>query len=884
MRLFAYLQSALPTLFRSSQLSTDMDEELRSHIQHRADDLERSGLARVEAERRACVEFGGHQRFKQQSHEELGGHFFEVFLQDIRFGLRMLRKSPGFTAVAILTLALGIGANAVVFSILNGLILRPIEAPQAQNLYTLQRGKDPSPMQSYPDFLDLRDRNRTFDGIAAYSISRAGLNTGSKASTAWLYEASGNYFDTLGVQPYLGRFFHDSDEHGPNSSPYIVLSYPFWKSHFQANPEVIGRRVQLNSHPFTILGVAPQTFRGTELFFTPDLWVPVVNDSQTGALHDLQGRGDRGLWLVGRLKSGVTPAQATSDLNAIGAYLSKNFSKDDDQTVFSLSRPGLIGDFLGRPVRAFLTGLMSLAALILLAACANLGSLSAARAADRSREIALRLALGSSRKRILRQLVTEAVLISMIGGITGLAGAVVLLRWLSVWQPMPSFPASVPVNPDASVYLVALFLALISGILFGLVPIRQILRANPYQIVKAGSAAAIGRRLNIRDVLLVLQIAVCAVLVTSSLVAVRGLVRSLHSDFGFRPENALLVDTDLDMGGYSGDGVALMQKRMLDAVQSVPGVTAAGLSDLIQLGGRGFINTTVFKDSTTDLRASNSAADVYTQDISPDFLRASGTVLLSGRPFTTHDDKDAPRVAVVNREFARVLFGSAGNAVGNYFKIADGKRVQVVGLVEDGKYRTLTEESQPAVFFPILQSPTSSTLLIIRSGRDPHEMATAIDQTLRSLDPGLPFTVTTWTAQMDNALFASRVATISLGVLGALGAMLAITGIFGMASYSVSKRLRELGIRIALGAQRREVLQTALGRALKLLAFGSVTGLLLGLAATRVLSFIVYQATPRDPLVLSGVILSMLLLGLLATCIPAYRALKADPLALLREE
>jgi hypothetical protein len=281
MRLFAYLQSALPTLFRSSQLSTDMDEELRSHIQHRADDLERSGLARVEAERRACVEFGGHQRFKQQSHEELGGHFFEVFLQDIRFGLRMLRKSPGFTAVAILTLALGIGANAVVFSILNGLILRPIEAPQAQNLYTLQRGKDPSPMQSYPDFLDLRDRNRTFDGIAAYSISRAGLNTGSKASTAWLYEASGNYFDTLGVQPYLGRFFHDSDEHGPNSSPYIVLSYPFWKSHFQANPEVIGRRVQLNSHPFTILGVAPQTFRGTELFFTPDLWVPVVNDSQT---------------------------------------------------------------------------------------------------------------------------------------------------------------------------------------------------------------------------------------------------------------------------------------------------------------------------------------------------------------------------------------------------------------------------------------------------------------------------------------------------------------------------------------------------------------------------------------------------------------------------
>jgi predicted permease len=379
------------------------------------------------------------------------------------------------------------------------------------------------------------------------------------------------------------------------------------------------------------------------------------------------------------------------------------------------------------------------------------------------------------------------------------------------------------------------------------------------------------------------QIAICAVLVSSSLVAVRGLVRSQHSSFGFVPQGAMLVDTDLDMAGYSGDQVPIMQRRAIDAVAAIPGVTMTGMVDRHPLS-LGWSSDVVFKDGTTDRRISNAAAEATVYNISPDYFQAAHTALLTGRSFTWHDDKNAPRVAVVNKEFARKVFGSSAAAVGGYYRKIDGTRIQVVGIVEDGKYETLTEEQQPAMFFPILQSPTSSTCLVVRSNRDSAQLAAALQHELRHLDAGLPFTIKTWTSDMDSALFPSRAATISLGVLGLLGGMLAVTGIFGMAAYSVSKRLRELGIRIALGAQRREVLRTALGRAVRLLTFGSVAGLVLGLAATKVLSFIVYQASPRDPLVLCGVVLIMALLGLVAAWIPAQRALAADPLMLLREE
>ena len=884
MKLADWIRFRTVYTFQRSRMNAELEDELHSHVQHRADDLERSGLARAEAERRARIEFGGREKFKEECHEAAGGRFFEILLQDVRFGLRVLRKAPGFTIAAVLTLALAIGANAVVFGLMDGLVLRPLNVPQSESLYGTHYGDNPA-WQSYPNYIDLRDRNRSFEDLAAFNmVLGVGLDTGKNPTVANGFAATGNYFDVLRLHPYLGRFFHPSDEKGPDSAPYIVLTYAYWHTRFQDDRAVVGRIVQLDKHPFTIIGVAPPGFQGTIMFLAPDFFMPIVNEEQMGAPSLKTRTTEHAVFeAMGHLKAGVTPAQAVADVNAVDAYLEKTYPKEIAHHGTELSREGLTS--FASAAAEFVAGLMVLSVLILLAACANLGSLFAARAADRSREMALRLALGSSRKRILRQLFTEAALISLAGGAVGLLGSFLLLRDLSTWEPIPGVPLHLPVVPDAKLYVVALALALVSGFLFGIVPVRQVLRTNPYEIIKAGSSARMGRRLTVRDVLLVVQIAICAVLVTSSMVAVRGLVRSLHSDFGFDPSNTMMAGVNLVTAGYSAEKVPAMQRRMIEAMASIHGVQAVGMVNgyppLVYTAAN---RSSVFKDETSDLRPPNAAAMPFEYDVSPGYFEAAGTGLLAGRTFSWQDDKNAPAVAVINRDFAVKIFGSVTNAIGKEFKVQDGTRVQVVGVVEDGKYMSLTESQQPAMFLPFLRTPESSSYLVVRSHRDPQQLAAAMRGKLRELDAGLPVDVESWRSLLEVVLFPSRMATMALGVMGIMGAMLSITGIFGMAANSVSKRLRELGIRMALGARRREVLQSALGRPLKLLVVGSVAGLVLGILATKVLAFIVYQATPRDPLVLAGVVLAMCLLGLLATWIPAQRALSVNPLILLRED
>jgi predicted permease len=804
-------------------------------------------------------------------------------LSDLKLAMRKLGKSPGFTLTAIVTLALGIGVNAVVFSVLNAVVLKPVNLPNAQNLYTVQRFVYPS--QSYPDFVDLRDRNHTFESMVVFQImGPVGIDTGGNPTTAWPYLASGNYFDGLGVQPYLGRFFHASDEKGKNSAPYVVLSYAFWHTYFHGDKNVVGKPVEINKHPFTVIGVAQPDFRGTELFFVPALWIPIVDQPEVMGFDMVSNRGDHSPMIVGRLKPGVTPGAATGDLNAIGSWLAKTYPGEDDGIKFSLSHPGLIGDMLAKPARAFMAALMLLAGLILLAACANLGSLFAARAADRAKDVALRLALGSKRGLILRQLLTEAVLVALAGGVIGLAGGVVILHALSAWQPVPDVPINVPVNPDARTYVVGLLMALGSGFLFGMVPVRQVMRSDPWQVIRTGMAGGTGtKRFGFRDVMLVVQIAICAVLVTSSLVAVRGMVRSLHANFGFVAQDTMLVGSDMHMAGLVDDQIPQMQKRMLDALAALPGVQAVGYvsSPPLNLGGS---DSNVYTDTTTEFRPTNAIADAMNYRISPGYLDAAGTKLLAGRDLRLDDNKTAPKVALVNRTFAIKVFGSVEKALGGHFKFWGTERAEVVGVVEDGKYRSITEDQQPAMFFSYRQYPSSETFMVVRYGHAPGDAGEAIEKAIHGLDSALPIGVRPWPEELQGALFAPRVATVALGALGLLGAMLAVTGIFGMASYTVSKRLRELGIRVALGAGRRQVLGASLGRAFRLLAAGSAAGLALGLMATKVLSYIVYQATPKDPLVLGGVTVTMLALGLVAASIPARRALAVDPLILLRNE
>jgi predicted permease len=809
-----------------------------------------------------------------------------ILLQDLRYAIRQLRKSPGFAFTAILTLALGVGANVVVFSVLNALILRSVNVSQPQRLYNVVHRSPGYDNQSYPDYVDFRDRNSTFSGIAAYDMTEASISSGGPATIHYGYLTSGNYFDMLGVQPALGRFFHASDEHGPNSAPYIVLSYNFWRGHFNGNPHIVGATVDLDKHPFTVIGVASKPFHGTEIFYWPDYWVPMIDVQQIEGYNYLNQRSTHGIWLLGRLKSGVTPQQATENLNAISSQLAKRYPASDDGLNARLVKPGLMGDVLGDATRAFLFGIMLLALLVLLAACANLGSIFAARAADRSRELAIRLAIGSTRRRILGQLLTESVAVSVVGGVAGTFFAAGLLGALSRWQPFAEYPIHVTVYPDAKVFAVALLLSLSSGILFGLLPARQIWRTDAAQVMKSGaSAVATFRRFTPRDLLLGVQIALCTLLVTASLVAFRGMERSLHAPLGFQPQGVMLAETDLGMAGYPDAQWLPVQKRMIEEASRIPSVTAVATNDSTLLNASDCCNqSAVYRPGTTDFRSSNAVFGATNFSISPGYLLAAGTRLLAGRDFTWHDDAKSPQVAIVNETFARRMFGRAP-PVGRHFLLWKGEHPsEIVGVVEDGKYNTLTESPQPAMFLPSAQSPDSHTTLVVRSALPPTEITAALNRVLTGVNPNLPLTIQSWPDALDLALFPARVATAALGIMGLLAAMLAVTGIFGMAAYSVSKRMKELGIRIALGAQPAQLMRSALGRPLVLLVSGSIAGLILGALASRLLAQIVYEATPRDPVVMIGVVLTMALLGLLATWIPARRALHIDPNQLLHEE
>jgi predicted permease len=805
-------------------------------------------------------------------------------INNIRYGLRQIRRSPGFSATVILTMALGVGANVVVFSVLNALVLKPLDLPGFDRLMFIDRhanANDTSPSQSYPDYRDVRDKNVVFSGVAASRVNQVGVEHDGTATKSWMYEASDNYFDVLGVKPVLGRFFHNADDHGPNSSPYAVLSYDFWQTHLNGDAGIVGKVINLNKHPYTVLGVAPKGFQGTELFFRPDLWVPMLNEAQLEGYSYLESRGDHGIWLVGRLKPGVTVAAADANLNAIAQQLRKQYTEDDGLT-YSLSRPGFLGDLLGGPVRKFLFGVMLLAGLVLLAACANLGSLFAARAADRARELALRMALGSTRGHILRQLVTEALLLALLGGALGVGVGSAMLKSLSRWRPSADFPVQLNVTADSRTFLLALGLAVVCGVFFGLVPATQVWRSNAYQAIKGGQSGVAGsRRWTLRDVLLMVQIVLCSVLVTSSLVAIRGLTRSFNtSSYGFQPEGVTMASFDLGMAGYTAGQSTQFQRRVLEAAQKIPGVTAAGIANTTPLS-LDSSDSYVFRDGTTDFHPSKMAADANFYDVSPGYLGTAQTRLLEGRDFTWHDDDKAPKVAIVNETFAKKVFGTS-HAVGKHF-IRDS-RYEVIGVVEEGKYGKITEDPTAAMFFSAMQNSSSETVLLVRSRADEAQTAGAVQRLLTSMDVALPFTISSWEQALGVAQFPAVAATFALGIMGLLAAMLAVTGIFGMASYSVSRRLREMGIRMALGAQRTQVLRAALGRPMLLLVLGSLGGLLVGGLSGKVLASIVYQATPRDPLVLLGVLVSMSLIGLVAAWIPARRALAVEPSMLLREE
>jgi predicted permease len=839
------------------------------------------GMTPGEARRHARLKFGAVGAVREGYHADEGLPFVENLLLDVRYALRLLRKSPTFTVVALLTLMLGIGANVVVFGVLNAVLLHPLDVSDPEGLYQIRHKQwmiGRLLTTSYPAFEDFRQRNTTFSAMAGiYGYSVAGLRWHNEVRTVHGDEVTGNYFDLLGVQPGLGRFFHAVDEHGPDSAPYVVLSDNLWRSLFQADRTVVGTTVELNRHPFTVVGVAPARFHGTERFVWPDYWMPMVNEEQVEGSDYLHKRTSIAVTVIGRLKPGVTPQQATENLNAISAELAREYPETDDGQPLRLIHPGLIGDE-GDVIRGFLYGVTVLALLVLAAACANLASLFAARAADRSRELALRVALGSSRRRLVRQLLTEAVTVSLMGGAAGLLSANLLLGVLNRWPPAEE--AHLAASVDARVYLAGLALTLGSALLFGMIPARQVWQSSPLQMMKSGPADARHlRRFALRDLLLGAQIAICTLLVTASLVAARGMMRALHVPLGFQPQGAMLVELDQSQA-EQGNGVSLeKRKAMIDAARSIPGVTAAGTVSRTPMTG-GMHGIPIYRPGTTEFKLNNSVLAAYVFPMSPGYLEAAGTRLLSGRDVSWHDTTQTPYVSIVNETFARKMWGETP-AIGQRF-VLRGKLTEVVGVTEDGKYHDLQESPQAVAYPPVSQSEPSETVFVVRSRLALHEMRAALERTLS--EPNVTITVHNWSDTLDGELFPARAATVALGVMGLLAAMLAVTGIFGMAAYSVSRRMKELGIRVALGARTTQLMRAAVGRPILLLGVGSALGLLAGILASRLLRQIVYQADPLDPVVVGGAVLTMALLGIAASAIPARRALAVDPSTLMREE
>ena len=873
----------ISSLFARRRIFSDLSDEIQQHLEEQTEALMATGLPRNEAMREARRRFGDVTRIEERGRMVWLWPELEQAVMDVRFAVRRLRRSPGFALTAIITLALGIGANIFVLSLLNSLILKPGSDFASQGIVQVSHRDTGGDSHSYRDFEDIRDQSASFRGVLAFRTLRAGLKIGSSPIRSWGYAVSGNYFDVLGAKPILGHTFHGSDDRGQGSAPYMVISEDLWRRQFGADRSAIGRVVQLNGQPFSIVAVAPRSFRGTDVFFWPDYWIPVMNTKAVTGWDDLCCRDHIGFTVLARLKPGVTAAQATASLSGLAQRMAEADSKDKGLTLRA-RLPGAAGDS-SDPMRRALWALELLAGLVLLAACANLASIFAVRATHRRAELATRLAIGSGRWTIVWQLLTESVLLSFAGGTVGSVFAAVLLRAVSRWQPFGEFPTRLLVTPDLRVYLLAIALSIASGVLFGLLPARLAWRTDVVQALKSGYREERKlRRFSLRDALLLLQIVVCTLLVTTALVSVRGIQRALHAPLGFTPEGITLAQGDLHMAGYSGDEALTVQKEMLDAAQAMPGVTAAALADSLPfLGGGGWF---IYRDDTREFVPAHRAFDATTFAVSPGYLEMAGTPLLSGREFTWHDDRKSPLVAIVNETFAQRMFGSTP-AVGQRFAMWQTARYEIVGVVADGRYETLSEDPRPMMLVPFAQgvggTTFTDTTVLVRSRLPQNQTVAGLQQRLANTEPGVPLTLSAWDDAVDLSLTPVRAASAVLDVMGLLAAMLAVTGVFGMAASAVATRRREQGIRMALGAQRMQVAAAVLKRPVVLLLCGSVAGMSVGMALSRIMAPLIAFATPHDPTVVLGVSLTMTLLGVAATWIPARHALAINPARLLRE-
>jgi predicted permease len=688
------------------------------------------------------------------------------------------------------------------------------------------------------------------------------------------------------VQPAAGRFFHQAEDQPPTPSPLAVLSYECWQGRFAGDPAIVGGTIHLNGGAYQVIGIAPRGFVGTELFYRPEVWVPMTMQPQIEARTSyLDERMTRNTMALARVKTGVSRAAAEANVQAIATALAREYPKSDDGLSLRLSEPGLVGDAIRTPVKAFTIGVLTLAGLTLLMACVNLAVVLTASGADRRRELAIRLSIGAGAGRLRRQVLTETLLLGVAGGLAGLAIAYGAARALSAWRLPVELPVQFEITPDVRVFAFALALSIAAGLLFGLAPARQAARTDPNLALKGHEAPGfMRRRVAFRDVLVAVQVALCVLLLAACLLALRGLQTALTKPIGLEPRGVTIAGFDVGLAGYEHVRGRDFEQRALEAVRQLPGVDAAAYSDTLPLNIDQSSSHIVPDDRPNLALTERIVASRYR--VSSDFFRTLGTRVLQGREIRADDTQTTPAVAVVNETFARQVFRTTNGAIGRRFRYGTtGSWLEVVGLVEDGKYLTLNEAPRAAVFEAIDQHYSSTIVLSARSSLPSSDVAAAIRAALARLDPRLPLYETqSLEAMLGLVLFPSRVASVALGAFGVLALLLALTGLYGVVTNAVARRRREIGIRIAIGARPSQVVRLLVWRTLALLGVGAMAGGLLTVLAGRVLESIVYDASPRDPWVLAGVGITLVVVGMLSCWAPVRRALGVKPSLALRNE
>jgi predicted permease len=811
--------------------------------------------------------------------------------QDLRFGLRMLFKNKAVTVVAVLSLSLGIGANTAIFSLVDRLLVRPLPVEEPERLVTFNKGAAPDLFDkfTYPDFADYRDQNEVFDGLVCFVETALNLSERGQTERVHALQVSGNYFSALRVTPALGRGFLLEEERAPDSPPVAVLSYGLWRRRFGADPSVVGREITLNGQGYTVVGVAPAEFTGTIRGAAPDIYAPIKPENN---------RHKYWLLLMGRLKPGVNREQAQAAMNVLGPQIARHYPRPDGSP--RSEPPFFLED--GSQGHAYLLGKLSfplkmltgIVALVLLIACANVANLLLARARTRRKEIAIRMAIGAGRGRLVRQLLTESLLLAALGGGLGLWLAGPIGKLLASFTPPVgrgfSTPLSLEGGLDARVLVFTICLSLLAGIIFGLAPALRASRTGLVAALKDGAGDGPGlRRFNPRKLLVVAQVALSFLVLIGAGLCVRSLQRLQAIDAGFDPDRTLVMSLNLGLSGYDEARGQIFYQQLVGRVTGLPGVESASLAQLTPLSDDLLTRSTAIEGYQP--QPGEKMESFFYNVVAPRYFETLRTPMVSGRDFTPQDRAGAPQVVIINETLARRYFPD-GDALGKrlIFGAYRGapiplQHLEIVGVVKDSKYMDLTEQPRRMMFLPLAQSYRPEMRLHVRAAQDPAAMIAAVRREAQKLDANLPvYNIKTLEEQKDRSLYTARMAATLLSVFGGLALLLASVGLYGVMAYVVGQRRREIGVRLALGARRRDIFGLVIKEGMATVAAGVALGLAGAIAGTRLLSAFLYGVETTDAATFIGVALLLAAVALLANYLPARRAAQTDPMKALRAE